>query len=107
MEAALILAVLALAYLGFALLALSQDRHWLHLCGERHCPPRIAVGLRAAAYVSLATGLCLALLRDGAGFGSLVWVTTLTLASFAVVCTLTWRPRWLLPLALFCQRHAR
>lgn len=107
MEAALIGAVLAICYLGFALLALSQDRHWLHLCGERHCPPGIAGRLRVAGYASLAAGLCLALLRDGPGFGSLVWATTLTVASFAVVCTLTWRPRWLRPLALVCQRHAR
>lgn len=107
MEAVLIFAVLAVTYLGFALLALSQDRHWLHLCGERHCPPRIALGLRAAGYASLAMGLCLALLRDGAGFGSLVWVTTLTVSSFAIVCTLTWRPRWLRPIVLICQRQAR
>jgi len=107
MEATLIVAVLAITYLGFALLALSQNRHWLHLCGERHCPPGIAHSLRFVGYASLAAGLCLALLRDGVGFGSLVWVTTLTVASFAVVCTLTWRPHWLRPLALVCQRHAR
>lgn len=107
MEAALIVAVLTMTYLGFALLALSQERHWLHLCGERHCPPGIARRLRLAGYASLAAGLCLALLRDGAGFGSLVWVMTLTVASFAVVCTLTWRPQWLRPLALVCQRHGR
>jgi hypothetical protein len=107
MEATLIVAVLAISYLGFALLALSQDRHWLHLCGARHCPPGIARRLRVAGYTSLAAGLWLALLRDGPGFGSLVWVTTLTVASFAVVCTLTWRPHWLRPLALACQRHAR
>ena len=106
MQAGLIVAVLAASYLGFALLALSQDRHWLHLRGERHCPPRIGRSLRVAGYASLITGLGLALIRDGAGFGSLVWVTMLTVGSFAVVCTLTWRPQWLRPLALLCQRLA-
>lgn len=106
MEAALIVAVLAITYLGFALLALSQDRHWLHLCGERHCPRGVARRLRVAGYASLAMGLVLALFRDGPSFGSLVWATTLTVASFAVICTLTWRPLWLRPLALVFQRPA-
>ncbi len=106
MQAALIVAVLAVSYLGFALLALSQDRHWLHLSGEPHCPPRIARSLRVAGYALLIAGLGLALVRDGAGFGSLVWVTMLTVGSFAVVCTLTWRPHWLRPLAMVCQRLA-
>ncbi|MDO8974505.1 DUF3325 domain-containing protein [Reyranella sp.] len=107
MQAVLIAAVLAVSYLGFAFLALSQDRHWLHFSGERHCPPRIARSLRIAGYALLIVGLGLALFRDGAGFGSLVWGTTLTVGSFAVVCTLTWRPYWLRPLALVCQRLAR
>lgn len=107
MQAALIVAVLAASYLGFALQALSQDRHWLHLSGERHCPPVVVRNLRVGGYALLAAGLALALLRDGLEFGSLVWVTTLTVASFAVVCTLTWCPHWLRPLALVCQRHAR
>jgi hypothetical protein len=105
--AVLIVAILAAAYLGFALLALSQDRHWLHLSGARHCPPRIARILRVAGCALLVAGLGLALFRDGAGFGSLVWATTLTVGAFAVVCTLTWRPHWLRPLALACQRLAR
>jgi hypothetical protein len=107
MEAALAIAVLVFVYLGFTLLALSQDRHWLHLCGERQCPRGVALSLRIAGFASLAVGLCLAVFRDGAGFGSLVWMTTLTVTSFAVVCTLTWRPHWLRPLGLVCQRHAR
>lgn len=107
MEAALILAVLAVTYLGFAALALSQDRHWLHLSGERHCPPDVVRNLRVVGHGLLTAGLGLALCRDGPGFGSLVWATTLTVASFAVVCTLTWRPHWLRPLALVFQRHAQ
>jgi hypothetical protein len=106
MQAVLIVAVLATAYLGFALLALSQDRHWLHLSGARHCPPRLARIFRVAGYALLIAGLGAALLRDGAGFGSLVWMTTLTVGAFAVVCTLTWRPYWLRPLALVFQRLA-
>lgn len=97
-EAALMLVgVAAAAYLGFALLALSQDRHWHHLGGARHCPRRTRIGLRVAGCALLATSLALALLRDGPSFGSLLWVTTLSVCGFAVACTLTLAGHKLLP----------
>lgn len=103
---ALLAAVLAAAYLGFTLLALSQDRHWHHLVGGRHCPQRAVRIIRPAGYVLLLLGFCLSLVRDGPSFGSILWAATLSVAAFAVVCTLTWRPQWLRPVALLCRRMA-
>ena len=76
-EAALLLALFLSCYLGFALLALSQDRHWNHVGGGRHCPRRTAVLLRVAGYALLFCALVIALERDGASFGSLLWACLL------------------------------
>jgi hypothetical protein len=103
-DAALLVALLAASYGGFALLALSQDRHWHHLGGARRCPAPLAAVLRGAGAVLLAAALLLALLRDGPAFGALLWGTAISVCAFAVVCTLTWRPQWLRPLARLLQR---
>jgi hypothetical protein len=102
-DVALLLAVLAACYVGFALLALSQDRHWHHLERRRHCPPRAVLPLRMAGYGLLFAALVLALVRDGPGFGSLLWATMISIGALAVVCTLTWRPLWLRPLVRLFQ----
>jgi hypothetical protein len=95
--------VLALAfaacYLGFALLALTLRRHWEDVTGQHELPPVVPRVLRALGSAGLAAGLGLALWRDGASLGSVLWVTLLAAAGLAVVCTLAWRPRWLRPLA--------
>lgn len=100
---ALLVAVLVSAYLGFALLALSQDRHWHHLGGGRHCPPRAALPIRVVGYMLLLASFVLAIVRDGASFGTLVWATAISVSAFAVVCTLTWRAHWLRPLVRLLQ----
>jgi hypothetical protein len=105
-DAALLAGLLLASYGGFALLALSQDRHWHHLGGARRCPASLATLLRGTGAVLLAAALALALVRDGAAFGALLWSTAISLCAFAVVCTLTWRPQWLRPLARFLQRRA-
>ena len=61
-EAMLLLAVFVAAYLGFAALAVSQDRHWHHLGGGRHCPRRTSLVLRCAGWT-----LLLAAFAGGAG----------------------------------------
>jgi hypothetical protein len=98
-EAVLLVALLVACYLGFAMLALSQDRHWHHLDRRRHCPLRAVLLLRMAGYGLLFAALVLALVRDGPGFGSLLWATMISIGALAVVATLTWRPSWLRPLA--------
>jgi hypothetical protein len=102
-EAFLLLAVFACAYLGFAALAVSQDRHWHHIGGGRHCPRRACAVLRSLGWLLLLASLVLALLRDGAGFGSLLWATLITVGALCVVATLSWRARWLRPMARLVQ----
>jgi len=102
-EVALLVGIFVACYLGFALLALSQDRHWHHAGGGRHCPRRTALVLRLAGYALLASALVLAIERDGASFGSLLWATAITIGALLVVATLSWRVRWLRPLSRFLQ----
>jgi hypothetical protein len=102
-ETMLLLAVFVAAYLGFAALALSQDRHWHRLGGARHCPRRTCFLLRLAGYALLLAALILALVRDGAGFGSLLWATLVTVGALCVVATLSWRAHWLRPMARLLQ----
>jgi len=56
--------------------------------------------LRGAGAGMIALSLVLALMREGPGFGSLLWATMISLAALAVAFTLAWRPRWLRPLAV-------
>ena len=102
-DAMLLLAVFAAAYLGFAALAISQDRHWHHLGGGRHCPRRACTVLRCAGWALLFAALALALVRDGASFGSLLWATIVTISALSVVATLSWRAHWLRPMARLAQ----
>lgn len=99
MGAALLFVVMSIAYLGFGLLALSQDRNWGTVTGASRLSRSEKLIMRAAGYILLACGLPVALWRDGPGFGSLLWVASLSVAAVAVVATLSWRPRWLVPLA--------
>ncbi|GEP54350.1 DUF3325 domain-containing protein [Reyranella soli] len=102
-DALLLLGIFAGAYLGFAALAMSQDRHWHHLGGARHCPRRACMALRCAGWALLLASLVLALMRDGAGFGSLLWATVITVGALSVVATLSWRAHWLRPAARLLQ----
>ena len=79
MQGVLLLGTALAAYLGFALLALTQARPWQKVV---QTPP--PTGLRPS-------------------FGALLWATAISLAALAVAFTLTWRPNWLRPLArLLC-----
>jgi len=102
-EAMLLLAVFVAAYLGFAALAMSQDRHWHLVGGGRHCPRRTSLVLRCAGWALLLAALVLALVRDGASFGSLLWATVITVGALCVVATLSWRAHWLRPAARLLQ----
>ncbi len=103
MAAGLLIALVLALYFGFAFLALSQDRHWQRAGGGMPCPARLVVAMRTLGYVLLLAALALALVRDGASFGSLVWATMLSVAALAVVGTLAWRAHWLGPLVRALQ----
>ena len=106
MAAALLIALVLATYGGFALLALSQNRHWQRAGGAVSCPARLVVPMRTLGYGLLLVALALALVRDGAGFGGLVWATMLSVGALSVVGTLTWRGHWLSPLVRVLQGFA-
>jgi len=102
-ETLLLAGVFAAAYAGFALIALSQKRHWRRVAATpAPGPARVAV-LRGAGGGLIALSLALALLRDGPSFGSLLWATAISFAALAVAFTLNARPRWLRPLGRILQ----
>jgi hypothetical protein len=91
------LACALLALLGFALLALSQERHYETVYGHGASQPtrRRTRIQRAAGFTMIGLSLLLCVASEGAGFGSLLWVVLISAASMAVAFTLTWRPHWL------------
>jgi len=91
----LLLALLAAAYAGFALLALSQARHWRAVVGDAALPRSRVLVLRTLGAALIALSLLLAFTRDGPSFGSLLWGTAISLAALGVALTLAWHPRWL------------
>jgi hypothetical protein len=106
LDEALLAAVAAVAsYLGFALLALSQARHW----DEVGAASGRAMGMpwprsRAAGTALQASALGLSLAAQGPSFGSLLWVMVVCAAAFGVAFTLSWRPSALAPLARLLAR---
>lgn len=99
LNSALIPVTFGAAYLGLSLLALTLERHRKQV-SDRDFPGPIRVrACRTAAYLLLASSLAPAWLRDGPGFGVIVWVMLLSAAAVSVALTLTWLSRWLRPLA--------
>jgi len=99
-DSLLLLALSAAAYVGFALLALSQAQHWRTVTGAAALPRRRLLVLRSIGGALIALSLILAPLRDGPSFGSLLWATAISLAALGVAFTLAWRPGLLRPLAV-------
>jgi len=94
-DSLLLLALLVAAYVGFALLALSQAQHWRAVVGDAALSRRRVLVLRTLGAALIALSLILALMRDGPSFGSLLWATAISLAALGVAFTVAWRPRWL------------
>ena len=101
----LLVGILTAAYLGFALLALTQARSWQRV--SQTPPPATirALGLRTLGSrtlggLALVLSLVLCLVRDGPGFGALLWATSISIAAAAVAFTLTWGPGLLRPMAV-------
>ena len=92
-----------LAYFGFALFALSQARHWRRVVDNDRPTARQRWLLRGLGFLALILSLALALWRDGPSFGALLWATLLSAAAASVAFTLTWRARYLRPLARAAQ----
>lgn len=89
-SATLLLSACLASYAGFACLALAMHEHWERM-GWRRDGSAAPRWLRAAGpcLLLLAYGLCV--WRDGASFGSLLWIVLISAASIAVAFTITWR----------------
>lgn len=91
----LTLAAFGLALWGFALLALSQERHVEHVFGRHARPAPRLRSQRVTGFTAIGLSLPICLAAEGAGFGSLLWVVLISAAAMSIAQTLTWRPHWL------------
>lgn len=98
-ETACALAGLMAAWLGFALLALSQERHFVRVYQSTMPPAPFLLVQRAIGFIAIGVSLVCCIAGHGVSFGSLLWVLSLSAAAMAMALTLTWRPRWLSGLA--------
>ncbi|MGN6830900.1 DUF3325 domain-containing protein [Paucibacter sp. M5-1] len=97
LESLCMLAAGLLLVAAFALLALSQDRHW-EAVAERPGPTPVRRGWhRGIASTCITATLPLCWFTAGGGMGTLLWSFLCFAAAFAVSLTLTWRPGALLP----------
>jgi hypothetical protein len=103
-DALYLLAAFAATYLAFACFALTQPQHWRAVTAAAGCAPLGKVFLKIAGIAGLASGLAIALWREGPDYGALLWVTELTVAAASVVATLSFKPTLLKPLAALPAR---
>lgn len=87
------------ALLGFAVLALGQERHWSRVSQANRPVARAIRAQRAIASIAIASALPACIAAEGPAFGCLLWALLLMATALVVSLTLTWRPHWLLPLA--------
>lgn len=84
--------VFALCYAGLSCLCLAMDRHYADLHGRgTEPPPLLRRRLQWAGWLALAFGLAWAMHTAGAGYGTVVWVGSLTCCGLLLI--------WLLPYA--------
>ena len=100
----LALIVFFVLYLGFAFLALSQERHWRTIGDTPPLskPAKRCCRLCGGSFIFASSFL--AVLRDGISFGILLWTLSLSISAFAVALTIAWQRQWLSPLALTISR---
>lgn len=91
-------ALSVLLFFTFSLLALTQFPHRRATGTAELSAPR-ATGIRRVAAVLLVGSLVCAIVHDGGGFGTLLWVGLMAVCACAVTLVLGWRPAWLAPLA--------
>lgn len=97
LEALSTLSAAMLLVAAFALLALSQERHWEAVAGRPGPMPERRGWHRGISTICIAAALPLCLFAAGGGMGTLLWGFLCFAAAFAVSLTLTWRPSALLP----------
>ncbi len=93
------LAVLACSFLGFSLIALTQDQHRKRVAAGAVRQPTMPRRLqRAAGAAMLAIALGVSLSLEGGDFASLLWVFSISLGAQLVAVVLTWAPGLFRPL---------
>lgn len=108
MSAALLLSLALLAATaGFGWLALAMDAHWQQVRGAPQVPLRTQRVLRALGAGALAASLALCLAADHPTMAALVWVMALAAGALVVAFMLSWRPRWLAPLAAWAPHEKK
>jgi tellurite resistance protein TehA-like permease len=106
LETTLVVSSFLTSYLGFTLVALSQERHWSAVQGNDTLPPgRPPAWGFAAGIGCLLASLCAAVASQGPAFGSLLWVMEISATAVAVSLTLSWWPRALRLLLFLPRRH--
>lgn len=100
-----LLAAALLALSGFALLALSQQRHLDRVLGSNSPLAHKLRAQRATGFIALGLSLVACLASQGAGFGSLLWVLLICAAAMSIAFMLSWRPHWLRRLLLPWLKH--
>ncbi len=99
-----LLLCLLLNYAAMAGAALSQPRHWQRLTAHQVLSAPGCCCLRLGGVLASALSLVLALVLEGVGFGSVLWLLSLSTAATAVAFTLAWMPGLLMPLAALAGR---
>jgi hypothetical protein len=101
LDTLLALSAAVACYAGFALIALTQERHWEEVSGRAFDDAVVTTRKRAVWLGSalLGVALGLSLQSQGPSFGVLLWVTVVCAAAFGVAFTLSWRPQALKPLS--------
>jgi cytochrome bd-type quinol oxidase subunit 2 len=100
----LLVSACILVLLGFALLALSQERHAERVVASNRSPALISRAQRAIGLGAIFLGLPCCIASQGGSFGSLLWVVLLPACAMAVAFTLTWQAHWLRPLAWAAEK---
>jgi hypothetical protein len=88
-------ALVACSAAGFALIALTQPQHRLRAAGTPALDPRKALRRRLLGAAFLAASAAVAIWRQGASFGAILWVLSLSAGALLVAAVLAWRPRLL------------
>ena len=97
MPEVLLLAACLLAGLGFAGLALSQDRHTARVHRSNRPEGHIPYAQRAISLIAIGLSLPACVAAHGASFGGLLWALLLPAAAMTVALVLSYRPHWLRP----------
>ncbi|MDX8354814.1 DUF3325 domain-containing protein [Cognatiyoonia sp. IB215182] len=94
-QAMLLIVLLWSLWIGFAAFALSQVKHWQAIMGRRDLPAVTARAARWLGWTLLSLSVVVALLRDGWGFGLLLWPMAAFFVALAVSFTVAYAPQML------------